>query len=294
MRRLIVNGDDFGYTPGVNAGIVRAYRDGILTSTTLMAGGDAFDDAVRMASENPGLGIGCHLVLVGERAVAPAAEIPTLADREGRLPASIGKLFLRLARGGVRQEDMETELRAQVRRICDAGIRPTHVDTHKHTHLSPRVMRAVARVASEFGIGAVRKPYENLRTLLGRGPRHGRKPAQLGRSVAAAAARAGRARFESLAQAGHLRSPDHFCGIRWTGALGSAEVLNLIDRLEEGTTELMCHPGLHDEILDRMPTRLKGERQAELEAITAPEVVRAVQNRDVRLISFRELGESDA
>jgi hopanoid biosynthesis associated protein HpnK len=292
MRRLIVNGDDFGYTPGVNAGILRAFHDGILTSTTLMAMGDAFDDAVQLARKNPKLGVGCHLVLVGERAIAPAETIPTLAGRDGRLPHSLGELVGRLALGRVRQADIETELRAQVVRIRVAGIRPTHVDTHKHTHLYPRVMQAVARVASEFGIAAVRKPYENLRTLLSRGER--RERGQLSRSLTAVAAGIGRGRFHVLAENGGLRAPDHFHGIRWTGTLSAAGLVRAIDHLPEGTTEVMCHPGLHDADLDGKATRLKSERQRELEALTAPEVIAAVARSGVQLISFREMAETHA
>jgi hopanoid biosynthesis associated protein HpnK len=294
MTRLIVNGDDFGYTRGVNAGILEAFRKGILTSTTLMAMGDAFDDAVRIARENPRLGVGCHLVLVGERAVAPAETISTLAGADGRLPGSLTELVGRLALGRVRQADIETELRAQIGRITAAGIRPTHVDTHKHTHLYPRVMAAVARVASEFGIGAVRKPYESLRTLFGGGRENGRERGEMGRSITAAAAGAGRGRFRRLAQAGGLRTPDHFSGIRWTGTLGAADLLRLVERLPEGTTELMCHPGYRDAELDGKATRLKEERQRELEALTAPEVAKAVKERGIRLISYRELAEADA
>lgn len=293
MRRLIVNGDDFGYTRGVNAGIVGAYRNGILTSTTLMASGDAFDDAVRLARENPSLGVGCHLVLVGGRAVAPPETIPSLAGPDGRLPSTLAALGARLALGRVRQADLETEMAAQIARIRAAGIPPTHVDTHKHTHLFPRVMEALARVASEFGIGAVRKPYENLRTLLGRGAKNSRGRRQLPRSLAAAAAGIGRGRFRRLAAAGALRSPDFFCGIRWTGALSAATVLKILERLPEGTTEMMCHPGIHDEELARARTRLKRQRQQELEALTAPEVVQAVKERGIRLISYRELAETD-
>lgn len=293
MRRLIVNGDDFGYTPGVNAGIVRAYREGILTSTTLMANGDAFEDAVRIAAENPGLGVGCHLVLVGEPAVATPDRIPTLAGRDGRLPASLGELVKGLSLGRVRQDDLETELRAQVRRTRQAGIRPTHVDTHKHTHLHPRVMQAVAKVAAEFGIGAIRKPYEGLRTLFGDG-KGKRGPSAMGRSLTAAAANLGRRRFDGLAEKAGLRSPDHFCGIGWTGTFESGRLLRLIGHLEEGTTELMCHPGLHDGELDRKPTRLKAERQAEMDALIAPGVASALTRHCIQLISFRELAESDA
>jgi hopanoid biosynthesis associated protein HpnK len=290
MRRLIVNGDDFGYTRGVNAGVLRAFREGILTSTTLMAGGDAFEDAVCLAGQNPALGVGCHLVLVGERAVAPPDRIPTLADRDGRLPATLAELIGRLALGRVHQGDLETELRAQLGRVCAAGIRPTHVDTHKHTHLYPRVMQAVARVASEFGVFAVRKPYENLRTLLGRGER--RERGQLSRSTTAALAGLGRRGFRSLAERGGLRSPDYFWGIRWTGTLSEADLLRALDRLAEGTTELMCHPGLHDAELDGKATRLKAERQRELEVLTAPRVRRAVERAGIQLISFRELSEA--
>ena len=293
MKRLIVNGDDFGYTRGVNAGILEAFRDGILTSTTLMAIGEAFDDAVRLARENPGLGVGCHLVLVGERAVAPAETIPTLAGADGRLPGSLGELVGRLALGRVRQADLETELRAQIGRITAAGIRPTHVDTHKHTHLYPRVMQAVARVAAEFGIGAVRKPYESLRTLFAGGRERRSERGEMGRSITAAAAGAGRRQFRRVAQAGGLRTPDHFRGIRWTGTLGTGDLLRLVDRLPEGTTELMCHPGYQDEELERKATRLKGERQRELEALTAPEVAEAVKRHGIRLISYRELAEAD-
>lgn len=293
MRRLIVNGDDFGYTVGVNAGIVRAYRDGILTSTTLMATGEAFDDAVRVALENPGLGVGCHLVLVGEKAVAATAEIPTLAGRDGRLPGSLRELVTGLSFGRVRQKDLETELRAQVKRIREAGIVPTHVDTHKHTHLHPRVMRAVVQVASEFSIDAIRKPYENLRTLFGRGPaREG--CGAMGRSLTAAAANFGRRQFAGLVESAGLRSPDHFCGIGWTGTIEIGRLLRMLDHLPDGTTELMCHPGLHDEALDLKPTRLKRQRQAELDALIAPEALREVRRHGIQLISFRELANSHA
>ncbi|HEV2387450.1 MAG TPA: hopanoid biosynthesis-associated protein HpnK [Candidatus Acidoferrales bacterium] len=290
MRRLIVNGDDFGYTRGVNAGIVRAYRHGILTSTTLMATGEAFEDAVRLALENPGMGVGAHLVLVGGKAVTPPEKIPSLADPTGRLPGTPAALVARLALGRMKQADLEAEIAAQIGRIRAAGIRPTHVDTHKHTHFYPGVMKAVARMASEFGIDAVRKPYENLRTLLGRGgAKSGRARGQFPRSLAAATAGIGHGRFRRLAAARGLRTPDYFCGIRWTGSLSPAALLRILERLPEGTTEMMCHPGLHDDDLERARTRLKRERQQELEALTAPEVVRAASERGILLISYREL-----
>ena len=154
MKELILNADDFGYTTGVNEGIVRAHRDGILTSATLMANGPAFDDAVARAKANPALGIGCHLVLTGGFSVAPKEEISSLADAQGRLPLSLGALVARVSVGSVRTKEIERELRAQLEKIRRAGIELTHVDTHKHTHVHPRVMGAVGRVAREFGIAS--------------------------------------------------------------------------------------------------------------------------------------------
>ena len=144
-KQLVVNADDFGFTRDVNQGIVEAHQRGILTATTLMANGQAFDDAVRLARENPSLDIGAHLVLVG----GPALSTP------GRdLPAGIPRLLAAIAARRIRIYD---ELSAQVRRILDAGIRLTHLDTHKHTHLAPPVLDAVARIAEETGTPWVRR-----------------------------------------------------------------------------------------------------------------------------------------
>ena len=141
MRKLVVNADDFGFTRDVNQGIVRAHGEGILTATTLMATGAAFDDAVRLAREHPSLDIGVHLVLVGEPP----------------FPRTVARLMQAIALGRVR---IDEELRAQVRRILDAGLEPTHLDTHKHTHLFPPVLNAVARISEEFTIPWVRRPFD--------------------------------------------------------------------------------------------------------------------------------------
>ena len=139
-KRLVVNADDFGFTPDVNAGILEAFERGIVRSTTLMANGAAFDDAVRLARQNPGLDVGCHLTLIG---------------RPG-LPSSLPALLRALVR---RRLPVYAELAGQVRRVLDAGIRPTHLDTHKHTHLLPPVLGLVCRIAQEFAIPWVRKPF---------------------------------------------------------------------------------------------------------------------------------------
>lgn len=145
MRRLIINADDFGFTRDVNAGIVYAHTSGVLTSTTLMANGDAFDDAVRLAKETPTLDIGAHLVLVQGASLLDGSP----------LPATPRHLLGVLAR---RRLNVYAELKAQLEKILAAGIVVSHLDTHKHTHLVPSVFRAVIRLADEFGVRWVRLP----------------------------------------------------------------------------------------------------------------------------------------
>ena len=139
MKYLITNADDFGFTRDVNEGIVHAHRHGILTATTLMATGPAFDHAVELARENPALDVGVHLVLVGSEGYPSTV---------ARLVASLGRMRI------------YDELARQVGKVVDAGIRPTHLDTHKHTHLLPPVLEAVARLSEEFKIPWVRAAGE--------------------------------------------------------------------------------------------------------------------------------------
>ena len=247
-KRLIVNADDFGFTPDVNRGILEAHRNGILTATTLMANGDAFDDAVRLAREVESLDIGCHLVLIGGRSLLPPYS---------PLPVSVAELLRALAAGRLRVYD---EFVAQLRKILAAGLRPTHLDTHKHTHLAPPVLDAVARVAEEFEIRWVRRLF-NLPAL-----------GWLFKRV--------------LARHG-CRATDYFTGYRLTGRFGPAELARMISELPDGLTEFMCHPGHCGPALQRAHTRLKESRERELQALTAPETRQVLLAHGVELIDYR-------
>lgn len=293
MRKLIVNADDFGFTRGVNAGVIRAFEEGILTSATIMANGDAFDDAVKLARANPGLGIGCHLAVVGGRPVAQASEVSSLVDDDGRLPRTLTELMKMLMRKRVRVEAIEREFGAQVERVVRAGITPTHLDSHKHSHTHPVVMKALARVATEFGIPCVRNPFESVFAPARTGSAaRARRPVYL-KQYALSAAIAPRARsFKRLAREHGLKAPDYLCGVRLTGLLDSEAMRSVIESLKEGTTELMCHPGLHDEELESAHTRLKRERQQELEALIDPAIQKCANEQGVMLINYREFAES--
>jgi chitin disaccharide deacetylase len=234
LRYLIPNADDFGFTSDVNQGIVHAHRQGILTATTLMATGPAFDHAVQLARENPELDIGVHLVLVG----SPG------------FPAALPGLLLSLGRIRIYDEFVR-----QVRKVVDAGLQPTHLDTHKHTHLLPQVFNAVARIAEEFHIPWVRRRFGPFRFFPTR----------------------------------RCRSTDHFTGFRLTGRYDAGELAQLIRRLPEGSTEFMCHPGFCTDELRAARTRLKESRRRELDALTSPEVRAALEESNVKLARYRDL-----
>ncbi|HEY9142177.1 MAG TPA: ChbG/HpnK family deacetylase [Bryobacteraceae bacterium] len=268
-RQLVVNADDFGFTPDVNRGIVEAHRRGILTAATLVANGDAFDDAVRLARDTPGLDVGCHLVLIGGRSLVTGRPFP----------ATVTHLLRALARREIRLYD---ELAEQTRRTIAAGIRPSHLDTHKHTHLAPPVLEAVARVARDFGIQWVRRPFDFPMHGLGGVPRLTR--------LASGALGLLRGRFERVLAAYGCRTVDHFAGFRMTGRLDSGELAALAAALPEGSTELMCHPGYCGDALRNAPTRLKESRERELRALIAPEARQALERHSIELVNFSLLG----
>jgi chitin disaccharide deacetylase len=274
-------------TRGVNRGIVRSHEEGIVTSTTIMANGDAFQDAVELARTCPTLGVGLHIVLVGGRAVGPANEIGALTDRNGELPRTLSSLLRKSLARVVSRQQIEREIRAQVERVLAAGIHPSHLDTHKHTHMYPPVMKCLANVAADYGIPNVRMPFENLNGVIRR--IGGMRLASFGRSTFVLASQGNRSYFQRYARASHLRAPDHFFGFALTGRLARDATLRILRDLPEGTSELVCHPGINDADLDAQPTRLKKERETELAALTDKDVKKEIVERGIHLISYREL-----
>jgi predicted glycoside hydrolase/deacetylase ChbG (UPF0249 family) len=254
----------------VNEGIVEAHQRGILTSTTLMASGDAFDDAVGLAHQNPALDVGCHLVLIGGRSV--------LAPQKP-LPATVPALLAAIVSGKIGIYD---ELAAQVRKILAAGIAPTHLDTHKHTHLAPPVLDAVARIAQEFGIPWVRRPFDLPITAARAGAPWLKRATTEGLDFL-------RHRFHRVLADHNCRTTDHFAGFQLTGRFRVAELAQLIRELPDGTTEFMCHPGHCRAELRNARTRLKESRELEFLALIAPEARQALAESQVELVTYAGL-----
>jgi predicted glycoside hydrolase/deacetylase ChbG (UPF0249 family) len=276
LRRLIVNADDFGMAESVNLGIIKGHREGIITSTSLLACGKAAGHAASLAKENPTLGVGVHLCLTIERPVSMPEYIPSLAGG-GRLPSGTLPFALGLFSGSIKTADIETELRAQIERAMQLGIRPTHIDGHQHIIMLGPVFKIVLRLAKEYGIGAVRYPvgpwdglYCPLRTM--------EKIILEGMA---------KSQSQRLDESG-LKHPDHFFGLPETGRLDTARLSAIIESLPEGTNEIMCHPGLPNPSLAKEINWGKGW-DTELAAVTDARVKELIKSKGVELISFGQL-----
>jgi len=286
MARLIINADDFGLTRGVNRAVEELHRAGVLTSTTLMATGPAFEDAVKVAHSNPSLGVGCHIVLTDGIPVSAPENIPTLIgpDRKSLRPSLIDFLQA-LLRGKISQDDIRREALAQIQKLQRAGIKPTHLDTHKHTHLFPAVCRPLLNLAEQTSIHAIRQPFEQQWSLaLGHGKRLRRLEVKLLGSL--------KTKFEQQPQirTHRILSPDGTIGISATGNLYTETLRELLQKMPaEGTFELVCHPGYNDRDLDRITTRLRAHREIERNALLAEISAIASQPNAPQLINYGDL-----
>ena len=282
VSRLIVNADDFGLTSGVNRAIVELHQTGVLTSTTLMAKASATGEAIALALQNPSLGIGCHIVLVDGEPVLPPREISTLIDsRTGCFAPKLTTFISRLFTSRIRSAEIEAEAAAQIALLQHRGLCLTHIDTHKHTHMFPAVLRPVLRAAAKAGILAVRNPFEPEWAVYA-SPR-----ASILRSAEVFALRRFGPYFRRILSEEGLSTTDGTIAVAATGVVNTDTVRSLLRQLPSGTWELVTHPGYNDADLDKIQTRLRASRDIERNALHAISEFPAVD-----LISFAALNPS--
>jgi predicted glycoside hydrolase/deacetylase ChbG (UPF0249 family) len=288
LRNLIVNADDLGWTEGVNRGIVEAHRKGLVTSTSLLANGRAFAAAQGISRSNPELGIGVHLNLSDGPPSAPANEVKGLLGKSGELEDAADSLLLKIAGRSLRVEEVEREWNAQVQKVRDAGIQPSHLDGHKHVHMLPGLFEVALRVAKKHKIRAIRVANEEstLRAALASGEGQ-QKGTVLKQGVQARGLKLLARDARKMAERAGISTADYFCGIAQTGVLTRDGLQELLEILPEGTTELMCHPGYADEELRKTRTRLQESRVAELRILTDEGIRKVVATRGIRLISYK-------
>jgi chitin disaccharide deacetylase len=268
VKRLIVNADDFGAAPEVNEAVERAHREGILRSASLMVGAAAAADAIERAHQMPNLAVGLHVVLVNGRPVLPAQQVPDLVDERGVFLTDLVRAGFRFFfRPGARAQ-LAAEIRAQFERFAQTGLALDHADAQSHMHVHPTVFALILTIGREYGLRAVRiprEPYGGTRTI---------EP-----WLALMRVRARRA---------GIACNDYAFGVNEAGALTEQRVLEIVDQLPDGVTELFFHPATAAfEGADRGTERFAWAE--ELAALTSPHVRDAIARNGIATITYGEL-----
>jgi chitin disaccharide deacetylase len=320
VRKLIVNADDFGLTAGVNRGIVESSSDGVVSSTTLMANGPAFEDAVVAARSVPNLSVGCHVVLVDGTPVLPPDTVETLlavrSAEPGKFYSSLSAFAARAMLGGFDRDQLVAEITAQIRKIQGAGIHVTHLDSHKHAHIFPEILIALLRAARICGVRAIRNPIVPVKAVPAKQFKNKRELWKRYGQVRALHTFSGP--FHQRTKRAGLLTPDGVIGVIETGsreALKDASKDNSKDdpkansnhnsgyssllrqtlsNLPDGTWEFVCHPGYSDDALRATHTRLLDSRDEERHLLTSLELRQFLERENIQVISYREFIQSFA
>jgi predicted glycoside hydrolase/deacetylase ChbG (UPF0249 family) len=277
-KRLIINADDFGLCKSVNKGIVEAHTKGVLTSATIMANMPAAEQAVEFAKNLPDLGVGVHLNLTSGKPVSQNQCVKFLLNAEGNFGLSPGKLALASLIAGSARKAIETELSAQAQWVIEHGIKPTHLDSHKHIHAFPLIFRIVCRLAKRLGIPAIRYTYEPKQVCHLPWPftdREGRKRASLVRTMAKITHWQNRSFFRT----------DALFGVAHTGKINMTFLRAVALYNQAATAELMTHPGYTYD-LDATYTRLVKQREVELETLCSEKIKQCFKDTGVKLVNY--------
>jgi len=276
LRALVVTADDAGLHPCMTRGALEAHDRGLVTAVSVVANGADLDPALEQLRDRPGLDAGVHLTLVGERPLSPPGQVPSLLGRDGAFLPHVRDFALRYALGGIAAAEVETELRRQIERLLAGGLTLVHVNSHQHLHVFPRVFEVVLRLAGEYRIPFVRIPSE---------------PAVLGlsrRAVEIAVLNGvGRRARKRLPET--VRSTDRTVGVMDAGRLTPERLAAVLAEVGDGTSELVCHPGLGDrELAAAYPSWGYGW-DAETAALCDPRLPDLLRAAGIELTSFSRI-----
>ncbi|OGW12103.1 MAG: hypothetical protein A3G93_07150 [Nitrospinae bacterium RIFCSPLOWO2_12_FULL_45_22] len=280
VKRLIVTADDFGLTKGINQGIFEAFSKGIVTNTTLIVNGRAYDHALDLAKTNPGLPLGIHLTLMEERAVLSNKEIPTLVQKDSFLPRNYRQLILNLFSKKIRLPEIEAEFKAQIDKFLASGIKPTHIDSHQHIHMLPSIFNIVVKLAREYGVKNIRFPYEKRVVHKG----YILSTHNLNRAILKYICSKAK---QKIKQNGIITT-DYYYGFLRSGALSVKALKEILLALDYGTTELNCHPGYIDQECVKYYSHWNYHWEEELKALTNDEIKGLITKDNIQLISYKD------
>ena len=281
MNRVIINADDFGIHEEVNAAVIHAHKQGVLTSTSLLASGPAFAEAVTLAGQCPSLGIGIHLCLVGSLpTVLPPHQVSTLVDADGLLPESYVGFIKKAYAGQIDYNEVYDELDSQIRKILATGLPITHVDSHQHLHVLPPIWKIVQALMKEHGLHRLRTPRESYTFKM----------------LQAAPVRVmGRNGLTYLSQKAardarrlHFTTTDYFWGMVDGGHMNEANLAYILKGLPFGVHEIMMHPGRDSEILGQRFT-WGYHWHDEYDALLSERIRQLAADRNIEFINFGDL-----
>lgn len=281
MKQLIITSDDFGLSKGVNAAVEKGWQEGLLTCASIMPGGAAFDEAVKIAKRNPGLQVGLHLTLVQGTAVLPVQQIPDLVNKAGEFGDNPVKAGMRYFFDKGLYKQLRNEIEAQIQRVVDSGLALSHIDGHLNIHLHPTVFAFLTELMPRYGITSFRLSRERLGHNLRFNPER-RVGKTIERIIFGSLARHARPTLQELGigYAGEVK------GVLNSGRMTEEYILQILDGLQDGLTELYFHPGVlpDAEIARRMPDYRHGE---ELDAIISPRVRQKITELGIRVQNYR-------
>jgi len=279
-QRIIVTADDFGRSAGINAAVIRAHREGVLTSASLMVAGDAVGEAVALAQKTPTLAVGLHLVVIGGPVTLPPREIPHLVNSSGHFPDDPVQVGLRYFLSRTHQEELAQELAAQFERFVATGLPLSHVDGHFHMHVHPTVFKLLLPLAEQYGARGLRLPRDDFWFALS----YDRQRA--GQKAGWAIAYALLCRWCLGRLRNHRLAVTHrVYGLMQTGQMQEAYVVNLLRRLEVPTAELYFHPTTGPE------SEFLGPNLGDLATLLSPAVRQVIQERGLRLATYPTLNQ---
>jgi predicted glycoside hydrolase/deacetylase ChbG (UPF0249 family) len=262
----------------------------MVRSTTLIANGEAFEGAVKIAGERENLGTGIHFALTGFKPLSPPQKLPGLVGPDGTMPSGPFELLKEIAGGKITRDVIRRELLAQAEKVFDSGIIPTHFDSHKHVHIIPAVLESVIEIARRFSVKWIRMPFE------ARGAwrfwfdiEKGKRAVFLKQFAVARASTAARPVFIHMIRRAGLRTPARFYGISPTGLFSEKIIRRICGMMAPGLNELMTHPGIVDDALVRRKSRLLDSRRKERDFLVSPEVKKILEKNAVTLTHFGEV-----
>ncbi len=277
MKFLIITADDYGLHEAVNEAVEMAFREGVLTTASLMVGAPAAADAVRRARALPGLAVGLHLVLADGRPVLAPERIPALVDASGRFRDSMARQGVRFFAIPAVRRQLEAEIRAQFEAFARTGLPLDHVNAHKHFHLHPTLLETLLRIGREFGLEAVRLPREPAWVARRAGPLKGAASRLLAPWLAL---------MKRRLRAAGVAHNDQVFGVTDSGAMDEAALLRILTRLPDGVSEIYLHPATHGALT---PAMSQYRHREELDALLSPRVRAAVAASGSATGGFRSL-----